>query len=253
MRVLITRPLAQATVFAEELRKINAEPVFLPTIAIQPVDDPSCLDSALSQLSCYDWLILNSSNAADAVLRRLSALGIGAPPENLRVAAIGPKTADKLKAGGIPPNFVPDQHIAESILPGLGNLRGCWVLLPMADIAHDTLPNAIQSADGIAHVITAYQTVPAEPDSKGLAALRAGVDFVTFTSGSTAYNFFALTENEGLDPLNLPGNPKIACIGPKTAQTARDLGFNVEAVAKPHTTDGLVAAISSHIVRNPST
>jgi len=168
------------------------------------------------------------------------------------VAAIGPKTAAKLQEGGISPNFVPDQHIAEAILPGLGDLNNCWVLLPMADIAADTLPNAIQAADGIAHVITAYHTVPAEPDPKGIAALCAGVDVITFTSGSTVRNFMTLANNIGLDPLNLTNNPKIACIGPKTAETAQELGFPVDIVAESHTTDGLIAQIKNHLLQTSS-
>ena len=189
------------------------------------MDDPICLDRALSQLECYDWLVLTSANAADVVIERMADLGIDKLSQKLSVAAIGPKTAARLKDGGISPDFVPDQHIAEAILPGLGDLRDRWVLLPMADIAHDTLPNAIQNVGGIAHVITAYHTVSAEADPEGLAALQAGVDIVTFTSGSTTRNFCTLLRNAGLDPLNLPGNPQIACIGPKTEQVATKVGF----------------------------
>jgi uroporphyrinogen-III synthase len=252
MRILITRPRQQATAFADKLRKIGAEPVFFPTIEIKPVDDPFSLNHALSKLDCYDWLVLTSANAADVVLERLADLGIGAPPQNLSVAAIGPKTAARLKAGGITPDYVPDQYIAEAIVPGMGDLRDRWVLLPMADIAHDTLPNAIQDVQGIAHVITAYHTIPSQIDGAGLVALQDGVDFITFTSGSTARNFCMLVRNAGLDPLDLPNDPKIVCIGPKTADVARDLGFTVDLVADSHTTDGLIQAIQAHTEFMPS-
>jgi uroporphyrinogen-III synthase len=247
MRVLITRPRPQATGLAQKLRELGAEVIFFPTIAIKPVDDPGSLDRALSQLECYDWLVLTSTNAVDAVLGRMSALGISSPPQSLNVAAIGPKTAARLEDGGISPNFVPDQYIAEAILPGLGELQDRWVLLPMADIAQDTLPDAIQNHNGIAHVVTAYHTVPAEANVDGVVALKEGVDFITFTSGSTAQNFSTLVQDAGLDPRNLPGNPKFACIGPKTAQIARDLGLKVDIMADPHTTEGLVSALQAQI------
>ena len=252
MRVLITRPKAQATTFADQLRQIGAEVIFFPTIKIKPVDDPKCLDRALSQLEGYDWLVLTSANAATVVIERMAELGIDGLPACLSVAAIGPATTARLIKSGISPDFVPEQHIAEAILPGLGDLRGRWVLLPMADIAHDTLPNAIQNADGIAHVITAYHTVSAKAEAEGMAVLRTGVDMITFTSGSTIHNFCNLIRNAGLDPLNLPGNPQIACIGPKTEQVARQLGFSVSIVANPHTTAGLVAAIHKHTEIIPS-
>jgi len=245
MRVLITRPQEQAAAFAAALQAIGAQPVFLPTIAIQPVHDASALDQALTRLDSYDWLIVTSANAANVILERLNAINSplhwGDGP-GVKVAAIGPKTAQKLQAGGIPPNFIPERYIAEAILPGLGDLYDRWVLIPAADLAHDTLPNAIKLAGGIAHVITAYHTVPAEPNPKGMAVLRAGVDVITFTSGSTVQNFYTMTQNSGLNPLKLPDSPKVACIGPKTAQTARELGFTVDLIADPHTTDGLISA-----------
>jgi uroporphyrinogen-III synthase len=246
MRVLITRPRKDTSKFALALNNIGAEAFFLPTIDIHPVADSALLDQAISRLRNYDWLILTSANAADAVLDRKNALGIDRFPENLQIAAIGPKTAARLLEDGVAPNFIPDEYIAEAITPGLGELNNRWVLLPMADIAHDTLPDAIHKANGIAHVVTVYHTLPAEPDPAGLAAIHDGVDVVTFTSGSTARNFVQLLERAGLDPFHLPGDPIIACIGPKTAQTAQELGFTVDIVASTYTVDGLVQAIASY-------
>lgn len=246
MRVLVTRSRDQAEAFVEALERIGAEPIFFPTIAIQMVDDSSALDEALSRLDRYTWLIFTSANAADAIVRRLNSLGISWP-ENLRVAAIGPKTAARLEERGITIDFIPEQYIAEAILPGLGDLSNHRLLLPLADIAHDKLPAAIEAAGGMPHVITAYHTVLAEPGPDGITALQAGVDVITFTSGSTVRNFFTLAQNAGLDPLNLPASPKIACIGPKTAQTAQRLGLDVEMVANPHTTDGLIQAIQQQM------
>jgi uroporphyrinogen-III synthase len=252
IRVLVTRPRKEAAEFAQALDEIGAEAIFFPTIKICPVKDTSVLDRAISHLWEYDWLVLTSINAADIILDRKAALGIEHFPETLRVAAIGSKTAAHLLEGGITPHFTPEEYVAEAILPELGDLNGCWVLLPLADIAHDALPQAIQKANGIAHVVTAYHTLPAEPDPDGLAAIRAGVDIITFTSGSTARNFVSLIQQSGLDPFCLPNKPIIACIGPKTTQTAKELGFSVAIVASVFTAEGLVQAISNHLQKiNP--
>lgn len=250
MRVLVTRPRKNADDLARALQDIGAKAVFFPTISIQPIVDTYILDRALRRLSCYDWLVLTSANAVNAVLGRLSALGIRALPPDLRIAAVGPKTAARLSAGGFHPDFVPDEYIAEAIVPGLGDLRGCLVLLPMADIAHDTLPQAIQAADGIAHVITAYHTVPdvSVPDINSM--LASGLDVITFTSGSSAKNFITLVNRMGFDPFDLPGRPLIACIGPKTAQVAQNAGFRVDIIAKTYTIEGLVDAIVAKINEN---
>lgn len=243
MRVLVTRPSHKSAEFASALRKIGAEGVFLPCIEIQPVADTTILDRALSLLDSYDWLVLTSVTAVEVVCERLVDLGVEASPDNLRLAAVGPQTAASLRDHGLPLDFVPHQYLAEALLPGLGDLCGRWVLLPNADIADDFLPRAIQAADGVAHVITAYHTLPASPDPKGLAGLQEGVDVVTFTSGSTVRNFVTITRHAGFNPHNLPGSPKIACIGPKTAAAARGAGFKVDIVPDEYTVNGLVAVI----------
>lgn len=251
-RVLITRRREDASVFAQALNEIETEAIFFPTIDISPVGDTTTLDRAIIQLHAYDWLVLTSAHVTEIILNRKAALGIEQFPRNLKIAAIGIKTAAGLFAQRIEPDFIPNEYTAESILPGLGELTDRWVLLPMADIAHETLPKAIQRADGIAHVITAYHTLPATTDPEGLAAIQDGLEVIAFTSGSTARNLVFLLQREGLDPFHLPGNPKIACIGPKTAQTARENGFTVDIVADTHTVEGLVQAIDLYLKRTDS-
>jgi uroporphyrinogen III methyltransferase/synthase len=145
----------------------------------------------------------------------------------------------------VTPTFVPEEYVAESILPGLGDLRGKWVLLPRAEIARKALPEAIFEAGGIPHEIAVYKTLPAQLDSEGLVALQAGIDIVTLTSPSTVQNFAAITRQNGLDPLALPGNPLFACIGPITEKAAREEGFTNLVTAKEYTTEGLIEAISN--------
>ena len=79
----------------------------------------------------------------------------------------------------------------------------------------------------------------------GLAALKSGVDVITFTSPSTVQNFVAIARQNGLDPLNLPNNPLFACIGPITEQAAREEGLSNLVVAKEYTTEGLIQVIST--------
>jgi uroporphyrinogen-III synthase len=244
-RVVITRPRTQAGDFAWQLRQAGFEPVFFPVIEIHPVEDTTRLDSALTSLESYDWLVLTSVNGVLAVWDRLAALKIPSLPENLAVAAIGPKTAEALKARGIRPSFVPQEYIAEAILPGLGDLRGRSVLLPRAELARKALAEAIVQAGGWAHEVTAYHTLPVEADPLALAALRQGVEAVTLTSSSTADNFAAIVRAAGLDPANLPGNPLFACIGPITAASAREAGLPVDIVASTYTTAGLLEALVS--------
>jgi uroporphyrinogen-III synthase len=246
MKVLITRPLAQSHAFAEALRKAGLEPVFFPVIEIRPLKDQTALESALSDLGNYAWVVFTSVNAVEVVFAALQAGGHLPliPAQDPKIAAIGPKTAEALHAHGISPDFVPEEYVAEAILPGLGALNGRRVLLPRAEIAREALPQAIRSAGGDAHEVTVYRTLPAVPAPAALAALRNGMDWITFTSPSTVQNFVEIVQAAGLDPFDLPRNPRIACIGPVTAQAARLEGFAVHAVADVYTTEGLIQVIS---------
>jgi uroporphyrinogen-III synthase len=245
MKVLLTRPAKQAADFAEKLCAIGFEPVYFPVIEICPVDDFSKLDKALAEMERYAWLVFTSANAVDVVFDRIAgAKHASAHLDHVKIAAIGPKTAEALRLRRIEPFFMPDEYVGEAILPGLGDLRGKWVLLPRAEIARQALPEAIVSAGGAVHEIIVYHTLPAEVNAEGLAALKAGVDWITFTSPSTVQNFAQIIRQQGMDPLNLPGSPKIACIGPITGKAAQDEGFTVDVVAAEYTTDGLIEAMS---------
>jgi len=266
MKVLITRPRNQADSFASALAEAGFEPIYFPVIEIRPFEENVALDRAIEKLDCYDWIVFTSVNGVDAFFEKLQfttertehtenlgissvnsarpgAAGRAGVFSVVKTAAIGPKTATALEARGVMPDFVPDEYVAEAILPGLGDLRGRWVLLPRAEIARKALPEAILEAGGVAHEIAVYQTIPAEVDADGLATLKSGVEAVTFTSPSTVENFIEIVRNAGLDPLSLPGNPKIACIGPITKKAAKEAGFSNLLVAEEYTTDGLVTLL----------
>lgn len=237
-RILVTRPRAQAAGLCDKLAALGARPILFPTIEIAPMDDYSALDEAIRNLARYHWIIFTSVNGVTAFWARLNASPSTIHPP-LQVAAIGPATAQALKAHGVQPEFIPEEHIAERILDGLGEVRGQWILLPRAELAREALTVELARRGAVVHEIAAYRTLPAAPDPHGLAELRRGVDAITFTSSSTVRNFVALVGQSAICNLQ----SAIACIGPITAQTAREAGLPVAVVAKKYTTDGLVAAL----------
>jgi uroporphyrinogen-III synthase len=238
-KILITRARTQTDEFAGKLRAAGFEPVYFPVIEIKPIENNVALERALSKLGCYEWIVFTSTNAVDVVLDQFSSVNWG----DLKIAAIGPKTADALNSRGIKADFVPQEYVAEAILPGLGDLVGRWVLLPRAEMARKELPESICNAGGIPHEITVYKTLLAQPGFEALDALRSGVDAISLTSQSTVQNFIAIAKKNGLDPLHLSNNPLFACIGPITEQAAKDAGLLNVIVAKEYTTDGLIAAL----------
>jgi len=241
-RILITRPRAQADDFAVKLGAAGFQAIFFPVIEIQAIEENAALDRAFEQLRCYEWVVFTSVNAVKVVFDKFSQ-SLAAQRDKLRFAAIGPKTAEALRERGITPDFIPQEYVAEAILPGLGDLKNKWVLLPRAEIARKALPEAIIQAGGIAHEISVYKTLPIQPSLEALAALKNGVDWITFTSPSTVQHFVEILLRQRMNPFKLPGNPKIACIGPITERAAQEEGFQIDLVAEQYTTEGLVNAL----------
>ena len=234
-RIVITRPRAQAGALAEKLAAHGAEPILLPMIEIGPMDDYGPLDAALSQLDQYQWIVFTSANAVAVFWARLA----GPLPASVRLAAVGPGTARAMEARGAAGALIPEEYLAESLAAAIGAVAGQHVLLPHAELADEVLADILRSRGATADEIPVYRTLPAALNEAGLAEVRRGVDVLAFTSASAARNF------AGLVGVALPGvrRPVVACIGPITAQAARQVGLGADVVAEEHTLDGLVAAL----------
>lgn len=236
-RILVTRPRAQAIELCDRLRALGAEPILFPMIEIAPMDDYAALDRAISLISQYRWIIFTSVNGVSAFWDRLTTAGADELVFNgVKVAAIGPATAQSLSKRGVRASFIPEEYVAERIVDGVGDVKGDWILLPRAELAREALADELGQRGAVVHEIAAYRTLPVAPDPHGLAELQRGVDIITFTSSSTVRNFVALVGTETQEAL-------IACIGPITAQTARDLGLRVDVVAERYTIEGLVEVL----------
>lgn len=242
-RILVTRPRRQADDLLDRLNAEGAEAILFPTIEISPLEDSSQLDEAFGSLAAgdYNWVVFTSVNGVQACATYIEKSGRGSAVfDTARVAAIGPATARALRALGVRVDFVPPEFVAERILEGLGDVKGQRILLPRAEIARPALAEGLQAAGARVDEIPVYHTVQPPADAAGLAALAEGVDAVTFTSSSTVRNFVALA---GLEKL---GAALVACIGPITADTARELGLRVDLVAAEYTIPGLVQALKEH-------
>src|SRR5579884_629386 len=271
-RVLVTRTREQASTLSERLRTVGAVPIEFPTIRIVPPSDWQQLDTALERLYTgdspgqpyYDWLVLTSANGVRICCERLRSLGYNLRAmQPVRIATIGPATAAALERYGITTNLVPDEYIAEGVAAALMrdvqqrglSLKGQRILLARAAEARKFLVTALQEAGAEVDEVAAYYThTVAHDDEQGREVLRLlhahQLDILTFTSSSTVRNFVAWLKScePGMtdSPLDLVAQITIACIGPITSQTARELGLHVDIEAKEFTIDGLGEAMIQH-------
>ena len=246
-RVLVTRSRTQASVLSQMLAEAGAQPVELPTIQTSPPEDFCRVDEAIHSLANYDWVVFTSANGVDALFSRMTTLGLDTRAwGGVKVAAIGPATADSLRRFGVRADLIPSQYVAESIVAELKPLgvNGAHVLLARADIARNALAEGLSQLGATVDDVTVYRTVvPEAARHRASELLTDGkLDLVTFTSSSTVTNLLALLD----DDTSLIKEVPAACIGPITAATARERGLRVEVEAGEYTVPGLVQAITEH-------
>src|SRR6266550_5054161 len=235
LRIMVTRADRQATGLADALTALGADAIICPVIAIEPI----AVDPALvHDLSRYDWLVLTSANGVDRLGEILREANRDFPV-HIKVAAIGPETAARAQEAGMTPALVPSRFVAEELAQALAAAMapGARILLARAAGARDVLPEQLRARGACVDVLETYRAVAPADLRLRLAACLPGVDMITFTSSSTVRNFVAAMPEPPSDRV------KIACIGPITAQTARDLGLRVDIIAQEYTTRGLVDAI----------
>lgn len=245
-RVLITRTRRQASTLARLLADEGAAPIELPAIEIEPAADEAATEAALGGLRAgvYGWVVFTSANAVQLFFGLMRERGLDARAfAGAKAAAIGPATADALAERGIVADAVPEEYIAEGVVEALRPLlrSGDRVLVPRAEGARPALIEGLSALGAKVDEVALYRAaVPKEAPAEALALLRdGGIDVVTFTSSSTVRNLAALLDGD----VECLREAMVACIGPITADTARELGLRVDVVASEHTVPGLVAAL----------
>jgi uroporphyrinogen III methyltransferase / synthase len=208
VKVIVTRPAAQAGPLAEALERLGHEAVLCPVLAIEPLGD-GAVDT-----TGYDWVVITSVNGAAEFARRRT----GPLP---RVAAIGPGTADALAAHGIGVDLVPSVSTQEGLVAELPRPPG-RVLFAGAEDARRHLVEELG-----ADFVPLYRTV-----SRRLAVAPEG-DVVVLASASAARAFAVLRRD-------IPA----VSIGPQTTVAARAAGLRVIAEARTHDLQGLLRAVT---------
>jgi len=245
-RIVITRAFNDASDFAAKIRALGGEAIEFPTIESAPPSSYEILDRAIAEIGSFDWIIFSSVNGVDHFVDRIRTTGHDLRSmRNAAIAAIGPITADRVRHYALTVAAMPAEYRAEAVVEAIGTERtaGARILLPRAEVAREALPELLRQR-GAREVVVAptYRTViPADTEVERMRQLVTGglIDLVTFTSSSTVTNFAAMT---GVPTAGI----KVAAIGPITAKTARELGFDVVVAPTVYTVDALIDAITEY-------
>jgi uroporphyrinogen III methyltransferase / synthase len=235
--VAVTRARAQTSELARRLGQLGAHVIEAPAIRIRPLPGPA-LDPAP-----YDLICLTSPNGVATLFERLAAGGRDARAlAGVRIAVIGPGTAEALQGYGIAADVIPERFVAESLIDALADIPISRALVARASRARDVLPDALRARGIEVEVLALYETV-AEPLSKRTLAAARGADYITFTSSSTVRFFLKAAGGD----LGLAPSTRIVSIGPITSQTLREHGLRPHIEAASHDVDGLLDALLADV------
>jgi uroporphyrinogen III methyltransferase/synthase len=244
-RIVVTRRPEQAGSFAQRLTALGAEVLQVPTIKLAEPTDRMPIVDALLEINSYEWLIFTSANGVhaffDLFFKRFQDLrDIG----GARIAAVGPKTAEALRALHLQVDLQPEEYVGKKIVAEFKkyqDIENVKMAILRAEVANPDLPEALMEEGAIVDDIPVYKTVAETEDRTGAAAQLAeeGADWVTFTSSSTVEHFHARFDLPKLAK-QFP-QLKLASIGPETTKAIKALGLKPALEAKEHTTDGLIA------------
>ncbi|HEX8312783.1 MAG TPA: uroporphyrinogen-III C-methyltransferase [Chthoniobacteraceae bacterium] len=244
-RIVVTRTRKQAGSLSAGLRNLGADVFELPTIRIDPPKDLLAFAELVRDVHTYEWLVFTSPNGVTAffdiffkIYQDVRSIG------GVKIAAIGPATASKVREYSLAVDLQPAEFVAEAVVAEfqkIGSVENQMILLARAEQARDVLPQELAKLGAIVDEAIAYRTMPETEDLSGALARfkEEGADLITFTSSSTVENFLGLK-------LPLPAGLKMASIGPVTSKTMRDNGLKVDVEAKQYDIPGLMASIREY-------
>ncbi|MFC2948497.1 uroporphyrinogen-III synthase [Virgibacillus sediminis] len=242
-KILITREVNQAKVFADKVKKYKGIPIVVPLLTVVcRVSEAS--KGAIGRLGTFKWIFFTSANGVRCFFQTLNHFGLDGQPflKELKIAVVGHKTEDALKSFGYRADFIPSEYHAEAM--GQEFLKKyddpAPILLVRGNRSRNVLPDVFSKLNIPFDMIQVYETsFNFQMKEKLRENLKDGnIDYLTFTSPSAVESFC-----EMVDERKIPS----FCIGTTTQIRAKELGFQETFSPNEFTTDSVLELISDYI------
>jgi uroporphyrinogen-III synthase len=237
MRVLVTRPVRQASGLCALIEAWNGHAVRLPTLEIA-AGGTSADRERLARAHDYDLLIFVSANAVEHAAPHLPH------PLATTVAAVGRATAAALQRLGCTKVLTPAGRAdSEALLslPALQVMAGRRILIVRGEGGRALLGDTLAARGGIVDYAEIYRRIVPNSDPQTLLdRWPDAVDVVTVTSGEALANLCLILR----DDLRLFATPLVVVSG-RTADDARHRGFGHVIIASGAADEQVCKALCS--------
>ncbi len=240
-RIVVTRTRQQAGQMSKLLGEIGADVLEIPTIQITEPDNMPQFLEFVADVHKYDWLIFTSPNGVHRFFKEFfqkysDARSIG----GVKIAAIGPGTRSAIAEYRLGTDLLPKKYVAEGLVEAFSHeqIENQTILWVKAKESRDVISEGLGKQGAIVDICLAYQSVPVTDDPTGnfTRFQEEGADVITFTSASTAENFFAMQPD-------IPEGCQIASIGPITSDALTQHGYAPQIESKESTIPAFVNTI----------
>lgn len=246
MRIIVTRPAAQAVAWVDKLRAHGLDAVAMPLIGIEPAADRQAVIDAWHGLDSRHLVVFVSPNAVEEFFACRPA-GASWPDQTL-AGSVGPGSTQSLQSHGVPPASIAEpshdaaQFDSEALWAQLAHRSwsGRSVLIVRGDGGREWLADTLKAHGAQVDFVAAYRRVPAVPDDALLAqSIKNPTSHLWFFSSSEA-----VTNLRDARPSVDWTRSMAIATHPRIAQRARDCGFGVVHECPPML-EGVVACIQS--------
>jgi uroporphyrinogen-III synthase len=247
-RIVVTRSPEQGIALSKILQEQGAIPVVVPTIEIVPIASALKHSAITTKLNQYDWILFTSANTVKIFFQQLCddfpELLKTLQDGQIQIAAVGRKTAAALDQHRIVVSYLPTIATITTLASELPLSTSSSILLPQGNLADDQAAKLLRQRGANVDLVVLYSTVSLQLPDAIAAELEAGVDAITFTSGSTATSFLAQLCDLYPQYVRQLHSTPLVCIGPVTAHAVQQLGFQDPIVAGEPSMEGMVETLN---------
>jgi uroporphyrinogen-III synthase len=250
--IVITRTVDQSKESSAVFSELGANVIIFPTLEIVPPSDWKQFDDIVTGSEKIDFIIFTSAHAVKMFRQRCEELNLDFSFENIKVVAVGNKTAGICRQLGIPAHIIPSKFSGEAVVDELSRyeVKGKNIFIPRSAIGREALPQGLRELGAVLKTASAYNvSLPSlESIQPFLEQLyNSNPDLFIFTSPSTFENFLQIMKID--DPVKYFRNFLVAAIGPTTKSSIEERKVKVDITPDEFTIDGLAKAIVDYYKR----